>query len=77
VCSGTHIEDLVRQALPGLRLAHTPVPPRAIPVRLDYEYFAIEASGPMWDSVTRARNLAVYTPGELGDAQMELIVLPQ
>jgi type VI secretion system protein ImpJ len=77
VCSGTHIEDLVRQALPGLRLAHSPVPPRAIPVRLDYEYFAIEASGPMWDSVTRARNLAVYTPGELGDAQMELIVLPQ
>jgi type VI secretion system protein ImpJ len=77
VSSGTQIEDLIRQALPGLRMVHTPVPPRAIPVRLDYEYFSLEASGGIWDSVTRARNLAVYTPGELGDTQMELIVLPQ
>ncbi len=77
VSSGTHIEDLIRQALPGLRLVHTPVPPRAIPVRLDYEYFSIETSGPIWDAITRARNLAVYTPGELGDPRMELIVLPQ
>jgi type VI secretion system protein ImpJ len=77
VGSGTQIEDLIRQALPGLRLVHTPVPPRAIPVRLDYQYFGVEASGGIWDSVTRARNLAVYMPGELGDPQMELIVLPQ
>ncbi|HEY0785428.1 MAG TPA: type VI secretion system baseplate subunit TssK [Acidobacteriaceae bacterium] len=77
VSSGTQIEDLIRQALPGLRLLHVPVPPRAIPVRLEYQYFSLDASGPIWESVTRARNLAVYTPGELGDPQMELIVLPQ
>lgn len=77
VGSGTQIEDLIRQALPGLRLVHVPVPPRAIPVRLDYQYFSIEASGLMWESVTRARNIAVYAPGELGDPQMELIILPQ
>ena len=77
VSSGTQIEDLVRQALPGLRLLHVAVPPRAIPVKLEYQYFSLEATGPIWDSVTRARNLAVYAPGELGDPQMELIVLPQ
>lgn len=77
VSSGTQIEDLIRQALSGLRLLHVATPPRAIPVRLNYQYFSLEASGPFWDSVTRARNLAVYTPGELGDVQMELIILPQ
>jgi type VI secretion system protein ImpJ len=75
VSSSTQIEDLIRQALPGLRMVHAPVPPRAIAVRLDYEYFALEASGPIWDAITRARNLAVYMPGELGEPQMELIVL--
>src|SRR6202044_1914113 len=32
VCSANHIEHLVRQALPGVTLAHTPRPPSAIPV---------------------------------------------
>jgi type VI secretion system protein ImpJ len=77
VGSNTQIEDLIRQALSGLKLLHVPVPPRAIPVRLDYQYFSIEASGLMWESVARARNIAVYTPGELGAPQMELIILPQ
>jgi type VI secretion system protein ImpJ len=77
VGSGTQIEDLIRQALSSLPLVHMPVPPRAIPVRLDYQYFSIESRGLMWESVTRARNMAVYAPGELGDLQMELIILPQ
>ncbi|WP_213806541.1 type VI secretion system baseplate subunit TssK [Granulicella sp. dw_53] len=77
VGSSTQIEDLIRQALSGLRLVHVPVPPRAIPVHLDYQYFSIEASGLIWESVVRARNLAVYAPGELGDPRMELIILPQ
>jgi type VI secretion system protein ImpJ len=77
VGSGTQLEDLIRQALSGLRLVHVSIPPRAIPVRLDYQYFSIEGSGPIWESVVRARNIAVYAPGELGEPQMELIILPQ
>ena len=76
VGSGTQIEDLVRRAVPGLRLLHVPTPPRAIPVRLEYQYFSLETGGPAWESVSRARNLAVYAPDELGDPQMELIILP-
>lgn len=77
VSSASQIEDLIRQALSGLRLLHITTPPRAIPVRLNYQYFSVETSGPFWESVTRARNLAVYTPAELGDLQMELLILPQ
>lgn len=74
-CSATHIEQLVRQALPGLKLTHVPVPPRAIPVKLRYQYFNIEKTGPVWDAVVRARNFAVYAPGEIPNPEMELIFL--
>jgi len=74
-CSATHIEQLIRQALPGLKLTHVPVPPRAIPVKLRYQYFTLEKTGPVWEAVTRARNFAVYAPGEIPNPEMELIFL--
>jgi type VI secretion system protein ImpJ len=73
--SATHIETLIRNALAGLRLQHVPTPPRSIPVKLRHQYFAIETSGPVWESVLRARNFAVYAPSELLNPQMELIIL--
>jgi type VI secretion system protein ImpJ len=74
-CSATQIETLIRNALPGLRLQHVPTPPRSIPVKLRHQYFAIEQNGQVWESVQRARNLAVYAPSELLNPQMELIIL--
>src|SRR6185437_10338999 len=74
-CSATHIEQLIRQALPGLKLTHVPVPPRAIPVKLRYQYFSVERNGPVWEAVTRARNFAVYAPGDIPNPEMELIFL--
>jgi predicted component of type VI protein secretion system len=35
VCSANHIEHLVRQALPGVPLTHTAIPPSSIPVKLN------------------------------------------
>lgn len=75
VASATQIEGYIRQAMPGLRMVHVPVPPRAIPVKLRYQYFSLERTGEVWESVVRARNLAVYAPDELVNPQMELIVL--
>ena len=75
VASATHIEGYIRQAVPGLRMVHVPVPPRAIPVKLRYQYFSLERSGDVWDSIVRARNLAVYAPDELTNPQMELVIL--
>jgi type VI secretion system protein ImpJ len=74
-CSATQLETLIRNALPGLRLQHVATPPRAIPVKLRHQYFAIELGGPVWESVLRARNFAVYAPSELLNPQMELIIL--
>jgi type VI secretion system protein ImpJ len=78
VCSASHIEHLVRQALPGVTLTYVPSPPSAIPVKLNYHYFSLNQSGGAWEAIVRSRNLAAYVPADLPNAQMELlIVLPQ
>jgi len=75
VCSATHIEHLVKQALPGIQLRHLSNPPSAIPVKLKYQYFALNQSGPAWEAVNRARNFAAYVPGEIPNPTMELLIL--
>jgi len=75
VCSANHIEHLVRQALPGVPLTHTPRPPSAIPMKLNYQYFSVSQTGVAWEAVTRARNFAAYVPGDFPAAQLELLIL--
>lgn len=75
VCSATHIEHLVRQALPGVALTHVAVPPSSIPVKLNYQYFSLTPGGVAWEAITRSRNLAVYVPGDLPNPQLELLIL--
>jgi len=74
-CSATQLETLIRNALPGLRLTHVPTPPRSIPVKLRHQYFSVELGGPVWESILRARNFAVYVPSEILNPQMELVIL--
>ncbi len=75
ICSATHIEHLVRQALPGITLTHIPSPPAQIPVKLNYHYFSLNQAGAAWEAVQRARNLAAYVPGDFPNPQLELIIL--
>ena len=75
VCSATHIETLIRQALPAIQLVHVPSPPGSIPIKMNYQYFSLSQSGIYWDAVVRARNLAAYVPGEIPNPQLELIIL--
>jgi type VI secretion system protein ImpJ len=69
------VDTLIRQALPGLELAHVPQPPAGVPVKLDFLYFALNRSGPAWDAIARARNLAAYVPAELLEARFELVIV--
>ncbi len=75
VCSADHIEHLVRQALPGLSLTHVALPPSSIPMKLNYQYFALGQGGLAWEAITRSRNLAAYVPGDLPNPQLELLIL--
>jgi len=75
VCSATHIETLIRQAMPGMQLTHSPVPPSAIPVKMNYQYFSLDQSGYAWEAVGRARNFAAYVPADFINPALELIIL--
>jgi type VI secretion system protein ImpJ len=75
VCSASHIEHLVRQALPGVVLTHVTAPPGSIPVKLNYQYFSLSQGGVAWEAIGRARNFAAYVPGDFPDPQLELIIL--
>lgn len=74
-CSTDRIDHLVQRALPGILISHVPAPPSAIPVKLDYEYFSVRQQGEAWEAVVKARNFAVYVPGDFSSPQMELIIL--
>lgn len=69
------LERLIKQALPGVELAHVTQPPSAIPVKLDYQYFELSRQGPDWDGIALARNVAVYAPADLPDVELELVIL--
>jgi len=75
VCSATHIEHLIKQALAGIHLTHLSSPPSALPVKLNYQYFSLNQSGAAWEAVTRARNLAAYVPDDFPNPKLELLIL--
>lgn len=75
VCSANHVDHLVKHALPGVQLLHIPNPPSSIPVKLNFQYFALNQSGVAWEAIGRARNLAAYVPGDFPDPKLELIIL--
>jgi type VI secretion system protein ImpJ len=73
--SGDQVRQLVRQALPGAALVHELRPPSAVPVRLDLQYFRLDATAGPWDAVRVARNVAAYIPVELSAHRVELVFL--
>ena len=75
ISSNDDVERLIRQALPGVGLTYVPNPPSAVAVKLSHHYFLLNRSGPEWDAVVRARNLAAYLPAEVQNPQMELVIV--
>src|SRR5215813_10121809 len=66
------IQRLTQNALPGVTLRHAPVPPAAIPMKLENQYFSLNQTGSLWDAVMLSRQIAVYAPGEIVDPKMEI-----
>jgi type VI secretion system protein ImpJ len=77
ICSTTQVEQLVRRALPGISLTHMVKTPGSIPVKLNFQYFSLNQTGPAWEAVGRARNLAAFVPADISNPELELIILLQ
>jgi len=75
VSSLEHVEQLVKQSLPGLSLTHVASPPSAVPVKLDYQYFRIGQEGDAWSAIRKARSFAVHAPTSFRDARFELVIV--
>ncbi|MDX2150508.1 MAG: type VI secretion system baseplate subunit TssK [Bryobacteraceae bacterium] len=75
LCSKLFVRELVKRALPGLALTHLPVPPSAIPVRVDTQYFSVNRKGPCWDHIVQSKQVGVYVPGELPKPELELFAI--
>jgi type VI secretion system protein ImpJ len=70
-----YVDDIVRHAMPGIRLTHVVTPPSEIPVKLKYKYFSLDTQGSVWEGIKRGRNVGVHAPGEFRNVELELVIL--
>jgi type VI secretion system protein ImpJ len=75
ICSGQLLPEVVKAALPGLPLAHLPVPPSAVAPKVESQYFGISRAGSTWEHIVQTRGVGVYVPGELPNPEIELLVI--
>ncbi|HEU5458335.1 MAG TPA: type VI secretion system baseplate subunit TssK [Terracidiphilus sp.] len=75
VCSSKFVPELVRRALPGMKLTHLSVPPTAIRAEADKQYFSVETAGPCWEHILQTRTVGVYIPGEIANPEFDLTVI--
>src|SRR6185503_7544449 len=75
VSAAGQLEKLIRQALPGVTLTYVPNPPSAVSIKLNHHYFLLQKSGPDWENIARARNVAAYVPAEFANPQLELLII--
>lgn len=75
ISSGSQVQRLIRQALSGVPLRPLTAPPSSLPVKLDYQYFALDKVGADWEAIARERNLAVYVPSDFPEPKLELVIM--
>lgn len=75
VGAAAYVDEIVRHAVPGLKLTHLPSPPAEIPIKLKRKYFALDTAGSVWEGIQRSRNIGVYVPAEFPNAELELVIL--
>lgn len=69
------VEKLVLSAMPGVRLAHAPQVPAAVPVRPGSFYFTLEARGSLYERMLQAQAITLYAPVGMPDLKLELIAV--
>lgn len=66
------IEHIINSALLGIPLKPVARVPAAIPVRLDNQYFALDANSPLHARMMAARACQIYLPASVAEASLEL-----
>ncbi|MYM36137.1 type VI secretion system baseplate subunit TssK [Duganella sp. FT94W] len=69
------VEKCVLSAMPGVKLAHAPQVPAAIPVQPDTYYFALEGKGMLYEQMLKAQSISIYVPAGIRDLRLNLIAV--
>lgn len=75
VASRDEIQRLFSQSVSGVGLSHVSEPPRALPVKLDFRYFRLDLSDPLWQTVLRSRTVAVWVASQIPSPELELVLI--
>jgi type VI secretion system protein ImpJ len=75
ISSPDEVSALIGRAVPGVVLAHEPIPPSAIPVKPGYKYFHLHTQGRWWETICKSRSLALYLPDEFPELKVELVAI--
>ncbi len=75
VCSARFVGELVKRALPGLKLSHVTAPPASLAPRITSQYFTVNRSGPCWDHILETRRVGIYVPVDIPAPKLDLLVL--
>ncbi len=75
VCSTRFVSELVKRALPGLKLTHLPLPPAAVSPRVEFQYFGVTRQGPCWEDIAKTKRVGVYIPGEIPDVEIQMAAI--
>ena len=71
------VHTLVAAALPGLPITFAARPPVGLPARAGLQYFRLEKTGRLWDSVLRTNTLAVFVPADFKSVRFELFAIKE
>ncbi len=75
ICSQELLPEVVKASLPGLPLAHLPLPPSAVAPKVEFQYFGVSRTGNAWESISKTRKVGIYVPGEIPRPELELLVI--
>lgn len=75
IASRDEIQRLFSQSISGVGLTHVSEPPRALPVKLDFRYFRLDLSDPLWQKVLMSRSIAVWVASQIPAPDLELVLI--
>jgi type VI secretion system protein ImpJ len=75
IASLDRIDFLIANALRGVPMNFTRVPPASLPVKSNFLYFQLDPNCEVWEGVKGAKNLAIYAPPDYPGMTLELLGL--
>ncbi len=75
VAGFSDIQGLIEASRYGVKFTLDSTPPSTLPTQSAFRYFELDTQDDLWQGIKRARNLAVYVPGQLPKPSLELVVL--